>query len=155
MIIHPTTPGGYAIFCDDIRDEINGKTTLVGTYNGEMFLQASLPATIPQLCCFATIIIDPHALPKQVSFEIQKHLSSDKVETIVQIGVPPIEEMPEPEYRPGFGDEKKIFGMKFSVRMPLLSIDRDMTLRAVAIVDENQHRIGSLTVRQVEKLPAT
>lgn len=39
----------YPIFCDDIRHEISGKTTLVGIYSGKL-IAASLPATLAKLC---------------------------------------------------------------------------------------------------------
>jgi len=43
------TPFGYTVFCDDIRNEIGGKTTLVGVYAGDLVLQSPLPASIPRL----------------------------------------------------------------------------------------------------------
>lgn len=50
MIIDIPTPLGSTIFCDDIREEVSGKTTYVGVYDGEMQLHAPLPGTIPKLC---------------------------------------------------------------------------------------------------------
>lgn len=43
------TPFGYTIFCDDIRNEMDGKVTLVGIYAGEMIFNVPLPAIIPKL----------------------------------------------------------------------------------------------------------
>lgn len=41
-------------YCDDIRHEIGGKTTLVGLYNSSMVLP-SVPATVSKLCVVVTI----------------------------------------------------------------------------------------------------
>jgi len=39
----------YPIYCDDIRHELSGKTTLVGVYSGKL-IAASLPASLAKLC---------------------------------------------------------------------------------------------------------
>ncbi|WP_148716848.1 hypothetical protein [Chitinolyticbacter meiyuanensis] len=51
----------HAIFCDDIRHEQNGKTTLVGVYNAYMYVSA-FPIKIGQLCVnfyFRTPLTNP------------------------------------------------------------------------------------------------
>lgn len=50
MIIYPSLPGGHTVFCDDIRRELNGKITLVGTYSGSMFINGTLPTTLSKFC---------------------------------------------------------------------------------------------------------
>jgi len=45
-VIHPSTPGGYTIFCDDVRQENNGKQIFIGVYNADMVVE-SLPALLP------------------------------------------------------------------------------------------------------------
>jgi hypothetical protein len=39
---------GYSIFCDDIRVEIDGKLTFVGSYGGRMYVNAPFPVTLPK-----------------------------------------------------------------------------------------------------------
>lgn len=41
----------YAIICDDIRQEIGNKLTLVGTYR-DLIIVPRLPYTFPKLCFF-------------------------------------------------------------------------------------------------------
>lgn len=50
MIINPSLPSGHTVFCDDIRHEINGKITLVGTYTNIMYISGSLPHVLPKFC---------------------------------------------------------------------------------------------------------
>jgi len=39
---------GYTIFCDDIRDESGGKTSLIGVYRGTMFVNGDFPFLLPK-----------------------------------------------------------------------------------------------------------
>lgn len=45
-----------AIYCDDIRQEINGKYTLVGCYGSHMFL-SEFPAKLPRFNAHTTLYI--------------------------------------------------------------------------------------------------
>jgi len=40
---------GYTIFCDDIRVEVGGKLTYVGTYTGTLFIQSAFPALLHKI----------------------------------------------------------------------------------------------------------
>ncbi|MEJ5207462.1 hypothetical protein [Denitratimonas sp. CY0512] len=48
-------PYAYAIYCDDIRQEISGKVTLVGTYTGSLLVR-SFPVTLPKLCLALNVV---------------------------------------------------------------------------------------------------
>ena len=52
-------PCGYTIFCDDIRQEISGKRTLVGVYGASMYVNAEYPVTFPQLSMVVHYMEDP------------------------------------------------------------------------------------------------
>lgn len=39
----------HAIYCDDIRQEVGGKITLVGIYSGQCLVR-EIPCTLPKLC---------------------------------------------------------------------------------------------------------
>jgi len=59
------------IFCDDIRQEVGGKLSLMGVYSGVMFLQA-LPATLPKLCVSLTALTSTECPFQKISFKILK-----------------------------------------------------------------------------------
>jgi hypothetical protein len=44
--IVPSTPTGYSLFCDDIRQEDNGKQLIIGLYSGDMLVD-SFPVLLP------------------------------------------------------------------------------------------------------------
>lgn len=57
------TRSAHAVFCDDIRHEVNGKYTLSGVY-GETLLASSFPLVLPKLCLML-YTLTPAAWPLQ------------------------------------------------------------------------------------------
>lgn len=53
---------GYSVFCDDIRNEVGGKLSFIGCYNGVMFVRSSFPLTFPKLCVHFHIV-SPSSMP--------------------------------------------------------------------------------------------
>lgn len=47
------------IFCDDIRQEVSGKLSLIGCYTGGMQI-AEFPAALPKLCIHVRLITSMH-----------------------------------------------------------------------------------------------
>jgi hypothetical protein len=58
-VISPGTPGGYTIFCEDVRKEDNGKSIYIGVYTGAMHLSGEFPAAIPSLKIVTTYMERP------------------------------------------------------------------------------------------------
>jgi hypothetical protein len=54
IVVHRPSPFGYTIFCDDIRQEVAGKSTLVGVYGPEMTVFGTLPTHLPKLALSIT-----------------------------------------------------------------------------------------------------
>lgn len=55
-------PHGFTLFCDDIRQEVGGKQTLVGVYNAIIYVFGDFPTVIPKLA-FSTHYREPASLP--------------------------------------------------------------------------------------------
>lgn len=55
-------PYGITIFCDDIRSEILGKTTIIGIYGHELLLFSDFPAALPKLGMFVQLRFEPEAI---------------------------------------------------------------------------------------------
>src|SRR5271163_2805705 len=41
---------GYSIFCDDIRNELGGKLSFIGCYNGVIFVPPKFPVVLTRFC---------------------------------------------------------------------------------------------------------
>src|SRR5271169_3055754 len=61
---------GYTIFCDDIRQEIGGKFSYIGVYNGFMFIHGSLPVTLPKFCLSITFLQRREILEANIGLRI-------------------------------------------------------------------------------------
>lgn len=47
---------GNAVFCDDIRTEIDGKSSLIGVYTNQMFVHGDFPVTLPKFAFSITFV---------------------------------------------------------------------------------------------------
>ena len=65
-------------FCDDIRLELGNKTSIMGMYNGEMFVE-TLPVVLPKLCFFVFFATDMEDPVKTLKIKI-----SDKNSTLME-----------------------------------------------------------------------
>jgi hypothetical protein len=53
---------GYSVFCDDIRNEVGGKLSFIGCYNGVMFVPSGFPLTFPKICVHFHVV-SPASMP--------------------------------------------------------------------------------------------
>lgn len=58
----------YATFCDDIRNEVNGKMSLMGIFGSLMYL-TTFPTVLPKLCVVVTASTPADRLFKSISFK--------------------------------------------------------------------------------------
>ncbi|MBI3439005.1 MAG: hypothetical protein HY054_10255 [Proteobacteria bacterium] len=56
-------PWGYTLFCDDVREEITGKYSLIGVYRQDLIIQGTLPAKLSKLCLVVNYV-QPANAPK-------------------------------------------------------------------------------------------
>jgi hypothetical protein len=71
-------PVGFTIFCDDIREEMGGKTSFIGTYDAVMVIHAAFPTVLPKFG-FHIRIYEPANLVTQrdIPIEISIYLPGD------------------------------------------------------------------------------
>jgi hypothetical protein len=60
------------IFCDDVRQEIGGKLSLIGVYNGVMYVP-QFPATLSKLWVMATFSMPHDEPPKSLKIRVLKN----------------------------------------------------------------------------------
>ena len=66
--VYPYLPSGHSIFCDDIRQEISGKRTIIGMYATHLFVP-HIPCTLPMLSIYITFR-DEISSPSDVIFRV-------------------------------------------------------------------------------------
>ncbi len=118
------TPFGYTIFCDDIRHEVSGKTTLVGVYRGQLKVLGALPAAIPRL------VLSIHYFEKSdevdVPLELRVSLPGDAPDSPSQrLQIPP---RVYPEVAPLPGEDRRA-AMNFEIQFTPLVIKETGSIR--------------------------
>lgn len=66
----PSTPYGYTVFCDDVRQETGGKTSHMGIYRSKLIVNTSLPVTIPRLAFVIYYFERPDESTEPVSLHV-------------------------------------------------------------------------------------
>lgn len=146
MIINPNAPGGYTIFCDDIRHEITGKTTLVGVYNNQMIVTGNLPVTLPQICAAITLRLLP---PEEPVKPIVKIFRSDEPEPlfVFEADIEPVEAKLIPEPSP-HSDPDSVTFMQIGITAQIqgLVVNQGCALKVRAFIGDDEVRLGSLQI---------
>lgn len=61
----------FGLYCDDIRQEVGNKQTLVGIYTGnELIFNGPFPAALPKLCVQATFVYPAGNGPEDVTIRV-------------------------------------------------------------------------------------
>lgn len=119
------------IYCDDIRDEASGKTTIIGWYGGEhVQLPPEGPLLLPTLCVLGLAAI-PLEL-KYTSFKVE--LLQDDV-ILQSVSIPPdsVKEMQE-------GNSGTFMGKQIRVAIKLanMQVNNPCVLRLRMLVDDDE-----------------
>jgi hypothetical protein len=137
------SPYGITDFCDDIRNELFGKTTFVGLYAGEMKIYAELPAAIPKLCL--AIRFFEKADDIGVPLILRVFLPGDEADAATyNIPVPPRQLIaPPPSIEPG---EDFRVTSHFAMQIAPLLITEEGSLRVRMVRGDDVFRLGSLRI---------
>lgn len=145
MIIHPTLPSGFVIFCDDIRHEIGDKATYVGVYSGQMILAGNLPITLPKLCAAITLRISPPT--EIVRATIRMHLSSqDEPLFEAEAQIEPVQGISDNIPLDQIPDSIMIMQMGAFAQMQGLIISQPSKIRVSAYIGDDEYRLGALDI---------
>ena len=64
-----TEPFMWAVFCDDVRQEIGNKLSYLGIY-GPNLIVPEFPTTLVKLCCVFSLRVSLRKVPKNVTFKL-------------------------------------------------------------------------------------
>ncbi len=154
-IIPLSLPYGFVIFCDDIREEVRGKLTIVGVYGAEMTIFGAAPVVLPKLCVAIRFRDDPDTLPKKITFTITKETATEtELLSETPLDAPSLPE--EFEFPESIGsDGTKFIEIGFNAEITGLMFTDKTTIRVRAIIDEEEYRLGALTVKLTSQSQTT
>lgn len=131
----------HAIYCDDIRHEVGNKQSLVGVYQGKMFVP-SFPVVVPKLC-IAVWIVTPAGNP--FTKLILRLLFGDKV--FLESPLPDqLLRSQGDELERADDAESRIFVIHTGLQISPLPLDGPITLKLRIETDQKELKAGGLEV---------
>jgi hypothetical protein len=141
MKSYPPAPYAYCIFCDDVRNEANGKAMFIGIYNDAIVFPHAAPATMRQLC-FALHYVEPIGFSEEaVKLQIVK---SDQNDPLVTAEIMPAG--PRPAFEASEEDGKNLL-FRFVVPIPDPVFETDCTIKVQFVLGEYVITGGRVQVR--------
>lgn len=140
------SPFGTTIFCDDIREELGGKSSYMGIYKGEMIVAAEFPVILPT---FAISIqyVEPIDLPI-MPVTIRVSLPDPTNAAFIDIEMP-IEQL-RAEFMKAVDPDSKFFHNVLNFKAAPLLIAQEGRIYVRATRDGEEIRLGSLKIRKAE-----
>jgi hypothetical protein len=145
MIINPALPSGTVTFCDDVRFELNGKSTLVGVYGDELRLFGEPPLMLSELHAVVSFHIAPSQTPARGTIKIIKSGS----ENVICEQDFEFRDLNHIERRPLLHSEDNALeytGLNVHFMIKDLLIDEQCRLKVRAFMNYDEVRIGSLHI---------
>jgi hypothetical protein len=118
------------VFCDDVRQEVRNKLTLVGTYSTLIFFQ-SFPALMNQLCAVMSLNIPLNVEVESLTFEV---LIDGRVNS--KLDIPPEEYAAQAKIeKDRYGDGCDIVQLGVVMQMINLQFVKDTMLTTRAVLN--------------------
>lgn len=143
-------PSGIAIFCDDIREEIGGKVSLIGCYADDMqFINAAFPIGVPKLGIHVIARLPPQPIPP---LQLLVYFPGDNELPTTKIEIPPI---PGEEAAAGPPEHDLIRQpqLRFSVGIMPVLFKEPGFVRVRLMYGEQCVRLGALKISSVSSAP--
>jgi hypothetical protein len=140
MIVYPALPSGHTIFCDDIRHEVTGKVTFVGTYTNFLYIIGTLPVALPKLCLGVVYREEKESL-EPITIKVFMPGEGDDDQPAIEARMEPQAEfLPPPTEEFTFREARMFF------EIPNVIIEQEGRIRVRAYRGDDEIRLGALTV---------
>jgi hypothetical protein len=134
------------IYCDDVRQEVGGKLSLIGVYNGVMYVP-QFPVTLPKLWIVATFVALKDEPPKSLKFRVFKNnepladldATPEHLQQLANAREPVV---PLPD------GSRSVISTQTQVCFTPLQLDAPCVLRVAAITENGETRGLSLQVQR-------
>lgn len=140
------TPFLSTIYCDDIRQEVGGKLSLIGVYNTVLYVP-QFPVTLPKFWILAT-----HVSPSSERLKTLKMRVFKDNEPLADLDATPehLDQLANPREPvvPLPDGSKRVVSSHMHVCFSPLVLDRPCVLRVAAITDKGEVRGLGLQVQQ-------
>ncbi len=141
---------GSAIFCDDIRQELGGKYSLMGCYTGSIVFSDALPTVCPKFCIQAELSIPLNYDFRTVNFFLEVEMEDGESHKIFETGAI------EPERPRNLTEEQAakddaVLQINIPVTFTPFEVPTLGVLKMRAYVDDRLIKLGSLIIETATK----
>lgn len=132
-----------AIYCDDIRQEIGGKQSLMGIYNADLIV-GEFPTTLAKLCVQVTVRFPFGRSAENLTV---KMLMDETELTKIDLPQGEIRRMMESAPTSEVSSEDRFVAAALAVQFSPLQLEKPSVLRARALVDGREVKANALRIR--------
>lgn len=133
----------YAIYCDDIRNEIAGKTSMMGIYGPHVIVPA-FPIAMAKFCAHITLRLPYKSPASSITIRL---LADEEVLGEVVLNESMLQNTPIPPLDADLIPEDSMLSMNFVFAFVPLNISKQTRLRLHANVDGDEIKGNSLLIR--------
>ena len=141
-------PFGLTIFCDDVRQEVGGKMSLIGVYGADIQFSVPFPLTVPKLSLVAYYNIDARD-PNRDDVELVVLFPGDPEDGPTVRSVFPIAQMIEDVIRPEWLEADGLYRLSAVMTFSPLMLKQPGEIRVRAMRSGDVIKLGSLVVREM------
>jgi hypothetical protein len=142
---------GSSLFCDDIRQEIAGKVSLIGVYGSDMILPVDFPATAAKLCVHITYVEVTNEFQGNLSLKISmKTNDSDNLIHTEEIARQDIISTLHPNAQLLIGEDgERVNILRFHVVFTPLPIPEECFIKVRMTCGDVVTKMGALWIRKL------
>lgn len=134
----------YCHFCDDIRQEVGNKLTIVGLYNGEMLLPF-VPILLPKLCIASYLTTSSDKPIKTLEMRVEHN---GNVIGNVEVPEQDLRQLSEIALGRGTTDDPvKEFSIGVNSAYSPIAIEGPGIIRVVMVADGQEYLAGRLRIK--------
>jgi hypothetical protein len=142
-VITPKTPYGYTIFCDDLRQEANGKLIYIGVYMNEMIIFGAAPMLLPTFVAATTYRERPGESDAPVKIKMFVP-GSDAAAAELDL---PVASMRSTQFAPETEGEDRMYSVLIPIRSSPIVLRQEGLIKIRAYRGDHEIRLGALLVR--------
>jgi len=146
---------GFSLFCDDIRAEVAGKTSVMGIYQVDMLVQQDFPILLAKFGILVKYYEEPGAFTEDVVLKILLP-GDNKDSPALQFDIPRQSIISAANPYKLEEDQDKVHSLTIPVLLSPVQIQKEGFVKVRATCGDVTTNLGSLMVRKLgdgEKLP--
>jgi hypothetical protein len=146
-------PHGTAIFCDDVRYEVNGKISLIGIYGPDLVVLGELPTVLPLFWISVFALFPPEKPVGGVQVLVYLPGDTDEKPSIA-VDLPWSFEPSDVAEKPPHADALASLYFRHQLALPRLQLKEAGFIRVRLIHGEQRIRVGALRISRKDPDPA-